>query len=640
MILRLIMSTTLPKILTSKWWLEGLEGVQKTSEGWVALCPAHDDAIRSLSLKELPNGEALVHCFAGCEYKDILDAVVSRTSGETPKLTIKSKASPTTPLISISGVDKVRAWWEQYTRIPNTEWESWGVVFTPTQVRFTWEDSSAIKVRTAGEKKFSWAGQVSAPPLWPTIPEKLDSILWLTEGESDCGVLRHLNFQAFSITKGAGKTLSTESWEALHSRGVKTVVLVFDSDSPGQEGAQRAFETIGSTPIDIIILDLKPLLNPLLGEKDLRDLFFRYGEPLQESIKTLYTRTLKEKRIRRKVILEDFLAQPIEEVSWLVEDIWLNQSTGLISGPPKSGKSWLALDLGLSVATGKPFLHKYAVERPGPVVLITSEDPDPLLQDRFKKILIAKGLGGSVDLPSITFPKNLGIPFHLDLDRDFTFSPQGTDSLLKWLRQIRDLHGRLALVIIDPILRFLPTGLDEYKASEVAASIFQTTSKIYKEFGAGVVLVHHKNKSGSDSKGSYGSIAFGAFAESALYLSPTGEDTRDWINVVGEYKSSAQTKWSYRFTELEEKYQVELSSEIKIEKVETGLSKEILRTLEDSKKGMSVGDLLQVLPNATEYTIRTSLKALEAHRKVEKLPPPPKSTPGPRADRWGILRTT
>ena len=46
---------------------------------------------------------------------------------------------------------------------------------------------------------------------------------------------------------------------------------------------------------------------------------------------------------------------------WLVEQLWGESSVGVIGGAPKCSKTWLGLDMALSVATGTPCLGKYAV---------------------------------------------------------------------------------------------------------------------------------------------------------------------------------------------------------------------------------------------------------------------------------------
>jgi hypothetical protein len=48
---------------------------KRSGEGWKAKCPAHDDRVPSLSIKEGSDGRVLLHCFAGCSIDDILRAI-------------------------------------------------------------------------------------------------------------------------------------------------------------------------------------------------------------------------------------------------------------------------------------------------------------------------------------------------------------------------------------------------------------------------------------------------------------------------------------------------------------------------------------------------------------------------------------
>ena len=50
-----------------------LKGVKETASGWVALCPAHNDANPSLSLSVAENGDALLHCHRGCPASAIVE---------------------------------------------------------------------------------------------------------------------------------------------------------------------------------------------------------------------------------------------------------------------------------------------------------------------------------------------------------------------------------------------------------------------------------------------------------------------------------------------------------------------------------------------------------------------------------------
>ena len=53
-----------------------LDGVKETGHGkYIARCPAHDDRSPSLAVKDGDGGRVILHCFAGCETEDVLNAI-------------------------------------------------------------------------------------------------------------------------------------------------------------------------------------------------------------------------------------------------------------------------------------------------------------------------------------------------------------------------------------------------------------------------------------------------------------------------------------------------------------------------------------------------------------------------------------
>ena len=55
--------------------LERLDGIRATgSARWLAKCPAHEDRSASLSIRETDDERVLLHCFAGCEPRAVLQA--------------------------------------------------------------------------------------------------------------------------------------------------------------------------------------------------------------------------------------------------------------------------------------------------------------------------------------------------------------------------------------------------------------------------------------------------------------------------------------------------------------------------------------------------------------------------------------
>ncbi|NGZ98428.1 MAG: hypothetical protein CV089_20265 [Nitrospira sp. WS110] len=56
--------------------LSRLEQVHSRGAGkWAARCPAHADKSPSLSIREVEDGQILVHCFSGCPPKEICGAL-------------------------------------------------------------------------------------------------------------------------------------------------------------------------------------------------------------------------------------------------------------------------------------------------------------------------------------------------------------------------------------------------------------------------------------------------------------------------------------------------------------------------------------------------------------------------------------
>jgi len=228
-----------------------------------------------------------------------------------------------------------------------------------------------------------------------------------------------------------------------------------------------------------------------------------------------------------------FLSQPTQ-LKWLVEDSWVDQSVGFISGRAKSYKTWIALDLALSILSGKPFLNRYLVGRTGPVILVQEEDPHSVLQERLKLVAKQKGMLPSADwYPSdhrlrVHYPD---YPFHIINLQGFSLSS------VEKVAQVRQLIAEVdpAMVILDPLIQMLGS-IDEYRATEVSG-LLQTVKFWREEFGCSVAIVHHWNK-GKVEEGErggqhmYGSFAFHAWLESALHVTPLIDEDEEKIDTV------------------------------------------------------------------------------------------------------------
>ena len=81
------------------------------------------------------------------------------------------------------------------------------------------------------------------------------------------------------------------------------------------------------------------------------------------------------------------------------------RAVGILGGEPKCGKSMLALEIAVAVASGAPCLRRFAVERPGRVLLFAAEDAPGIVRRRLDGICHAAQLDlAALDLHLITAP--------------------------------------------------------------------------------------------------------------------------------------------------------------------------------------------------------------------------------------------
>ena len=87
--------------------LSKLSRVKKTgADRWMACCPAHQDKTASLSIKGLPDGRVLLHCFAGCDPDSVLAAVGLTFSDLMPE---RLQADFKSVRFAFSALDALRA---------------------------------------------------------------------------------------------------------------------------------------------------------------------------------------------------------------------------------------------------------------------------------------------------------------------------------------------------------------------------------------------------------------------------------------------------------------------------------------------------------------------------------------------------
>lgn len=208
---------------------------------------------------------------------------------------------------------------------------------------------------------------------------------------------------------------------------------------------------------------------------------------------------------------------PVTETArWLVRDLWTGHGVGIIGGHPKVGKSWLGLDLAVSVASGTPCFGHYVVEDPGPVLVFLAEDAPGAVRVRIEGLCKHRGLVLDelpvtvVDTPSV----------RLDTPTD--------------QRQLQNTVARLQprLLVLDPLVR-LHDGNEN--SSQTISALLGFLRQLQRTYGVAIVLAHHLSKRASSHPGQAlrGSGDLHAWGDSNLYL-----DRQDgFIAVTPEHRS-------------------------------------------------------------------------------------------------------
>jgi len=198
--------------------------------------------------------------------------------------------------------------------------------------------------------------------------------------------------------------------------------------------------------------------------------------------------------------------QPPEQ-RWLIEDLWAAEAVGIVGGEPKCGKSFLALDVAVAVASGALCLRRFRPARTGRVLLFAAEDALHVVRARLVGIAQAAGVAfETLDIQVITAPT-----VRLDL-------PEDQQRLRETVALLRP-----TLLVLDPFVRL--HRIDENAAAEVAP-VLAYLRDLERHFHTAVLLVHHARKGAGHARAGQalrGSSELHAWGDSNLYLRRRGD---------------------------------------------------------------------------------------------------------------------
>lgn len=202
------------------------------------------------------------------------------------------------------------------------------------------------------------------------------------------------------------------------------------------------------------------------------------------------------------VVAAHRLSRQVEERRWLIDGLWSEGAVGILGGEPKCCKSFLALDMAVAVATGRPCLRRFGVPSRGRVLLYAAEDPPRVVRERLDGICGVAGVAlEDADVQVIVTPT-----IRLDHESD----------RIELMQTIEIQKPRL--LILDPFVRL--HQIDENNSGDVAP-LLGFLRGLQRHLDVAIVLVHHAKKGGSRSRPGQalrGSSEFHAWGDSNLYM--------------------------------------------------------------------------------------------------------------------------
>lgn len=176
----------------------------------------------------------------------------------------------------------------------------------------------------------------------------------------------------------------------------------------------------------------------------------------------------------RTVTAKNLMQAVLREPVWAVDQL-VPEGLSVLASPPKTGKSFLVLQMALAVASGSPFLGFRTTK--GPVLYCALEDSLSRLSKRI----------------SLLADDERDVPENLYLLNEMRgLDGEGLPVLSEWM----SLH-KPRLVVVDTWGKAKPSGDSRKNAYERDVEIVSEVKRLADRHECSVLLVHHEKKGGS-----------------------------------------------------------------------------------------------------------------------------------------------
>ena len=178
----------------------------------------------------------------------------------------------------------------------------------------------------------------------------------------------------------------------------------------------------------------------------------------------------------------------LKKIDWLVDGVIKSESLVMLGGAPSGGKTYVAIEILMCVASGLPVFSKYATKQ-GDAVYIACEGRDSMMRRTFAWEILKNG-GKEVD------------PVYISEAEIVISTPENAYNSSESLAKYMEDSGICPRVIVIDTMNYSLGTAGENDANQMTEYFARLARNLIRRFKATVILVHHTNKDGSDIRGS------------------------------------------------------------------------------------------------------------------------------------------